>query len=108
MASDDAPQTINWAIAAENREPVHRERRYVLDHLTHLRALELELTSQAHIVGYYHSHPNDDVRPSPRDRKFAGPGPVYLIVSACRKPARYAAWRLANGEFAQTPLEERE
>jgi len=42
------------------------------------------------VVGFFHSHPNHNVRPSARDLERAWPGYVYVIVSG----ADASAWTL--------------
>ena len=107
LSPDNDTQTIIRAMRAENPEAACTSPKYVLDHKTHLKAIDMELSSGVRIVGYYHSHPTGEPRPSPSDREAAVPEPVYLIVSAASEPARHAAWRMDKCEFVRVPLEVR-
>lgn len=59
------------------------------------------------VVGYYHSHPRGDSRPSPADRELAWPWLIYLIQpvdgTAAPEPE---AWMLEEGRrsFVRCPL----
>ena len=79
--------------------------RYVLGHEAHLDAVQLEADGAARIVGYYHSHPGGECRPSPHDLdRAAGDLPV-LIVAVNDGAVDYAAWRLQGAAATQEPLE---
>lgn len=68
------------------------DRRYQLDWGT--LAAGLTGHNGPRVVGFYHSHPDGSVAPSPLDAESAWPGYVYLIVGVTDSgPAGLAAWR---------------
>ena len=59
------------------------------------------------IVGVWHTHPDHPARPSRTDVEAAWEGYTYLILSMRNGGVADArAWRLADGEFVEQPLEE--
>lgn len=61
-----------------------------------LRSLERAARAQnLEILGFYHSHPRGDARPSTTDLELALPGWAYLIVAGADTPTpAFRAWRL--------------
>ncbi|GAB4341254.1 MAG: hypothetical protein Kow00117_21260 [Phototrophicales bacterium] len=45
------------------------------------------------IIGFYHSHPSDDITPSPSDIKQAMPNVIYVIASR----RKLSAWKFDRG-----------
>ncbi|WP_267387117.1 M67 family metallopeptidase [Sphingomonas sp. GC_Shp_3] len=68
-------------------------RTFEIDPVALFAALRAERASGATIVGYWHSHPSGDVRPSATDAAMAAPdGKIWLIVSG----ATIGMWRAGN------------
>jgi proteasome lid subunit RPN8/RPN11 len=99
------PKMVTSVLRAENAEIEHPDRRYVLGHRAHIRAVEMEASGAARIVGYYHSHPEGGIRPSGRDMELAADGVAYLIMSVAGGQVRHAAWRLEGETWAAETLE---
>lgn len=56
------------------------------------------------VVGFYHSHPDAEARPSALDREHAWPGYSYLIVGvAAGVPRELRSWRMEalGGAFGE-------
>lgn len=59
------------------------------------------------LIGYYHSHPDSQARPSEYDREHALPNFIYIITSvAMGRAADIRAWRLQadRGRFNELQL----
>jgi len=108
LAGIEDPSTVRWSLRAENAENVHPERAYVLGHKAHIRAVKMEFSGTARIVGYYHSHPDGEARPSQNDVNQAVAGVTYLIVGIRNGDIERAAWKLRGDRLVQEPLEVRE
>jgi proteasome lid subunit RPN8/RPN11 len=65
--------------------------RYSIGAPTVLRLERQATRSGLELIGFYHSHPSGDARPSATDLELACPGYVYIVV-ARHGPVR--AWRL--------------
>ncbi len=94
LAKDENTPMVDMALPAENTEKEFPEQRYSLDYKTHLEAVEMEATGEAHIVGYYHSHPHGTALPSQRDLKQAVTDVIYLIVGLGNDKVEYVVWRV--------------
>ena len=78
---DPGPRTQGYTIAPESLLLAHQQ----------ARRLGQE------VLGYYHSHPRDPARPSPSDRRSAGPGASYLIVAIDgERVVERRSWRLRS------------
>jgi len=79
------------------------ENAFEIDPATLFAAIRNERAGGPRIIGYYHSHPNGDVRPSARDRSQASPdGRIWLIVSG----RAFAAWSVdTDGVFAPVEID---
>lgn len=97
--------TVNCALRAENAEKEYPEQQYVLGHKVHLGAVEMEAYGDAHIAGYYHSHPGGRARPSSRDVEEAISGVAYLITGVGDGWIEHAAWRLEGDDLIPETLE---
>lgn len=84
------------------------KRRYVLGARTHIQAVGMEATNDAHIVGYYHSHPEGGCGPTPRDAEDAVPGICYLIVGLGNGPAEFGVWRKQGDRLTAESLDVRQ
>ena len=105
LCADDVLSLVNRVLPAKNAEKENPEKGYVLDHKTHLKAVEMEASGDACIVGYYHSHPAGRARPSRRDVEQAIDGVTYLIAGMADGQLEHAAWRLEDGDLIPEPLE---
>lgn len=57
------------------------------------------------VIGFYHSHPEGPLAPSPTDAdRAAWPGRSYVIVSLAGEPA-LGSWRWSGEAFEREPLE---
>jgi proteasome lid subunit RPN8/RPN11 len=62
--------------------------RFLIDPHDHIAARRNARTQGSTVVGFYHSHPHSEARPSPTDlREAAYPECVHLIVSLVEEPA---------------------
>ena len=104
-----------WAgqVALTDAEHAHSQRdRFYLDARDYLRADRAARESGLDIVGCYHSHPDDQARPSERDRVGAqgvGGGPSFsFLIQSVRvgKAAELTSWLLAEdgSQFAEEHL----
>ncbi|WP_121118397.1 Mov34/MPN/PAD-1 family protein [Croceibacterium ferulae] len=76
-------QAIVQAVPAANvaAEPWHR---FEIDPATLIAAHRAARAGGPAVLGYYHSHPTGDARPSATDQaQAAGDGRVWAIVAAC-------------------------
>ena len=78
--------------------------RYLLDPQGHLDVRREARQRGLAIVGFYHSHPHSSARPSARDVAEATyPDHFYLIVALGEARPEIRLYRLADGNFAETP-----
>lgn len=91
-----------------NRWPGDRRGGYEIDPLRLLEAHKRSRRQGLDVVGYYHSHPLGEARPSELDRRRAWPGVSYLIAAVrSAGVAELRSWRLtASGDrFEEERLE---
>ncbi len=105
LAEEGDVSTLSLALRAENGEGACPEHRYVLGHKAHLKAVEMEASGAARIIGYYHSHPQGSTKPSHRDTGQAVADVTYLIIGVRDGVITHAAWRLEGDSFVPQPLE---
>lgn len=74
-------------LRAENERTDSANNRYLISPEAYLRAERAAERSGREIVGFYHSHPDAEARPSEFDRAHALPGCSYVIVSVRRGQA---------------------
>lgn len=89
--SPSGERTVTAILPAENEWPDADPNRYLVSAASVRGAEERAGRAGAVILGFYHSHPEDDVRPSSTDLAYAWPWYTYLIVAGT---GRQAAWRL--------------
>jgi proteasome lid subunit RPN8/RPN11 len=90
-------------------EPVHGPwDRYALDPLEQLRVQKDAEVRGLEIIGYAHSHPDHQAKPSEFDRKRAYGFYSYVVASVQEGSMREArSWRLdTNDAFQEEPLTE--
>ncbi len=105
MSTDSNGSIANCVIPAENIEKEDPERGYVLGHKAHLKAVNMEASGEACIVGYYHSHPNGKARASNRAVEQAINNVTYLIIGLGNGEIEHTAWRLVGDDLIPEPLE---
>ncbi len=92
------------SLAAENVWPGERSQRYEIPPERLLEAMKSSRAEGLEVVGYYHSHPQGEARPSRFDRERAWPGVSYLIL-ALRAEIPLRSWRLSeDSDFAEQPV----
>lgn len=88
---------IEWAEPCANvaADPA---RHFEIDPAVHFAALRAERSGGPRLIGYWHSHPSGDVRPSATDAAMASPdGKVWLIVAG----GVIGLWRARGADPAQ-------
>lgn len=105
MSRDKSAEQVDLVYWGENADMDRPETRFALDHKSHIRAVEMECSGSARIVGYYHSHPDGAVRPSCRDEQEAFADTIQVIVGVEGGSVEYSAWRFQDGRFVQESLE---
>ena len=101
LARSDCPDTVTEILAGQNVETQERKQQYILGHKEHIRAVEMEISGELRIVGYYHSHPHGIASPSIQDNNMAVPGMIYLITAIGEQWAETTAWQLQRKNLAQ-------
>ncbi|HKT80255.1 MAG TPA: M67 family metallopeptidase [Vicinamibacterales bacterium] len=82
--------------------------RYVIDPKDHIAARRAARERGHSVVGFYHSHPHSEARPSPTDiREASYPDLVYAIVGLASEPPDVRLFRLpgVGDEVVEIPLE---
>ena len=95
-------------VPAENERDDSPKNRYFISPEAYLRAEIAAGKEGREIVGFYHSHPDHEARPSEFDREHAFPGLSYLIVSVRGgKAEAVRSWVLAGdrSRFDPEPVE---
>ena len=103
----DEPSVVDMVVWGSNTQELRPESRYELDHASHLEAVRIECADSGSILGYYHSHPGGESRPSMTDLDQAVEGVTYLISGMKKGEVAYAAWHIEDGEFVQESIEVR-
>ena len=95
-AADGAREVLE-ARPAVNRRSLERERRFLLDPETVLRAEDEAEAQGMEVVGFFHSHPDHHAIPSDFDREHAWPWYSYPIVPVANgETGRLRSWRLRD------------
>ena len=90
---------ILQAIAARNT--ADDPNRYVLDPADHIAIRRNARAAGLAVIGFYHSHPHSEARPSATDQAEATyPDHLYLIVGT----DGVRLFRLTGGNFADAPF----
>jgi len=82
--------------------------RFEIDPEEHIRVLRAARGNAAQIIGCYHSHPNGEAYPSPRDRAGASEeGFVWLIASlTVAGPVKLSAFVWRSNAFEPVAIEQ--
>jgi proteasome lid subunit RPN8/RPN11 len=95
---------VTRAVAAGNVDAA-AERRFTIAPEDFLAADRAARAAGLEVVGFYHSHPDAEARPSPSDLAEAWRHYSYLIVAVRDGRAlEQRCWRLGNGAFVEEPL----
>jgi proteasome lid subunit RPN8/RPN11 len=82
--------------------------RFLIDPKDHIAARRQAREAGLEVVGFFHSHPHRDARPSPTDlAEAAYPDAVHLIIGfphGAPPPADARLFRYLNGNFQEVPL----
>ena len=105
LAEAADPSTVTRALRAENDERGCPGTAYSLGHRAHIEAVQMEAGGEAHVVGYYHSHPRGAATPSRRDLEQAIEDVTYLILGMANGLMEHGAWRLEGDGFTPEPFE---
>jgi proteasome lid subunit RPN8/RPN11 len=74
--------------------------RFLIDPKDHIRARRDARAGGLDVVGFYHSHPHSDARPSPTDLAEASyENHLYVIVSLTGEAADVRLYRFTGTEF---------
>jgi proteasome lid subunit RPN8/RPN11 len=78
-------------------------RHFLIDPKAHIDTRRHARGRGLQVVGFYHSHPRSDARPSAIDLAEASyPGLLYLIVGLAPEPPEIRVYRLEAGNFRET------
>ena len=89
---------IVGAVRAANL--AHNPSRFLIDPKDHIRARRDARARGLDVVGFYHSHPHSDARPSPTDLAEASyENHLYLIVGLTNDGADVRLYRFNSGAF---------
>ena len=94
-------------LPAENsRKESEQHNRFLISPRTMFEAEKRAREKGMDVLGFYHSHPNAEARPSRFDLDHAWPFYSYLIVSVSRgRAGAMTCWRLADDRSCFSPEE---
>jgi proteasome lid subunit RPN8/RPN11 len=79
--------------------------RFLIEPADHIEARRQARGCGLEVVGFYHSHPRTDARPSPADLAEASyPGHLFLIVGLRSDPADIGLFRFEGERFLEVPF----
>ncbi len=89
---------VHSLLAVENASPqAEQYHRYLITPAVIIAAERRARAAGLEVVGFYHSHPDGQARPSDFDREHAWPWYSYLLVSVQQgKVGETAAWLLSD------------
>ena len=88
--------------AVRTRNIADRPTRFQIDPEGHIRARREARARGLEVLGFYHSHPHSEARPSATDRAEAEyPDCLYVIVSLASEPPTFGLFRLRDGNFGE-------
>ena len=95
--AEDGSRHISEIYKIENTKDENRERRYMIEPTSQLKAERHAREMGLDVLGVYHSHPNHPSKASEFDRVHAMPFWSYLIISCMEgKTAEIQSWRLRD------------
>jgi proteasome lid subunit RPN8/RPN11 len=93
--------------AVNQRDESNRHNRYLITPQSFRDAENAAREQELELIGFYHSHPDADARPSQFDADHAWPWYIYIIISVRDGDAgRMTAWTLRDdrAKFDEKPL----
>ena len=90
-----------------SRDAENRHNRYLITPQEFLKAERKARDEGLDIIGFYHSHPDAEARPSQYDLDYSWPVYSYLIVSVKNREARAAtSWKIKDdrSEFVEEKI----
>ena len=96
--TDGYTKTVVRCESVQNsRDNKDRHNRYFIRPEDYMRVEQLARREHLDIVGFYHSHPNAEAKPSQYDLEHSWPFYSYIIVSVKNKKAeKMTSWQLAD------------
>ncbi len=93
--SDDGVRSITRLRPLENRNQDSRRNRFLIEAEDMRQVEKCAREEGADILGFYHSHPDHEARPSQFDREHAWPWYYYVIVSINQGiPGSLTCWEM--------------
>lgn len=81
-------------------------RTYTVDSRDHIKALRAAEAAGGDLIGVFHSHTHSEAYPSPTDvRQAVEPAWIYVLVSLRDEAPVLRAFRIADGEIRDVPVE---
>lgn len=105
--SEDLKSVVKIHPVENSRDTENRHNRYLITPQEFLKAERKARGEGLHIIGFYHSHPNAEARPSQYDLDYSWPVYSYLIVSVKKGEAKEAtSWLIKDdrSDFMQEKL----
>ena len=90
-----------------SREDENRHNRYFIRPEDYMRIEQLARSEDLEIIGFYHSHPDAEARPSQYDLDYSWPFYSYIIISIKNgKAEELTSWHLKDdrSEFVKETL----
>ena len=103
----DTKTVIKSKPVVNSREQENRYNRYYIPPEEYMRIERLARDEDLEVIGFYHSHPDAEARPSQYDLDHSWPFYSYIIVSVQKQKAKKMnSWRLKEDRsaFAQEEL----
>jgi len=96
--SGDKDKSVSAILPVENsREKENRHNRFLITPQDYIRAEQKARALNLDIIGFYHSHPDAEARPSQYDLEHSWPVYSYLIVSVKKGMAgEVTCWQLKD------------
>lgn len=95
--------SVTEAVGARNTAADRN--RFTIDPKDHIDARRDARHRGVEVLGFYHSHPHSEPRPSERDRAEAGyENHLYLIVSLASEPPETRLFRLEHETMVEVPF----
>ncbi len=97
LGEDEGEQRRVFALLPQTNQSAADEQyhRFLITPEMMLAADKQARAQQLDVIGFYHSHPEDEARPSNFDREYAWPWYSYIVVRVRdRNYDKMASWRL--------------
>ncbi len=106
-SSEETKTILKIQPVQNSRASENKHNRYLITPQEFLKAERLARIEGLDIIGFYHSHPDAEARPSQYDLDYSWPVYSYLIVSVKKGKAKEAtSWQIKEdrSEFLQEEL----